>query len=218
MDEQTRADMAIPSSRKAGYEYLTAYKITVPIYDYTVAFCDRCSSFSRSPRFSLSHAHPQSAISPKFPPLSSPRTHDQMIQAARSGMQNIPEGYKQQGMKGYIKLAGVSRGSLEELLNDYLSYGRQHGMAIWEKQRVIREIGEIGAIWRILRATPALPDRPNFPDLPRDPEATTNLMITLINQANYMIDKLIISLKEKHAQKGGLTEELYRKRKETRGY
>jgi four helix bundle protein len=47
-----------------------------------------------------------------------------MIQAARSGMQNIIEGNKQQGMKGYIKLCGIARGSLEELLNDYLSFAR----------------------------------------------------------------------------------------------
>ncbi|MBU3979331.1 four helix bundle suffix domain-containing protein, partial [Patescibacteria group bacterium] len=60
------------------------------------------------------------------------------------------------------------------------------------------------------------PDSPNFPNLPKDPEKAVNLMITLINQANYLIDKLIISLKEKHMKEGGLTEELYRKRVEYR--
>jgi len=82
---------------KASYEYLLTYKITVPIYDYTVEFCDRCSPY----RPNLPH----------FPYLSSPRTHDQMVQAARSGMTNIPEGSKQNSLGGYIKLAGVSRGS-----------------------------------------------------------------------------------------------------------
>ena len=106
---------------RAGYEYLLAYKLTVPIYDYTVVFCDR------------------------WIPRSS-RTHDQMVQAARSGMQNILEGNKQQGLKGYIKLTGVSRGSLEELLKDYLSYARQRGISIWTKERTIREIGEIREI------------------------------------------------------------------------
>ena len=43
-------------------------------------------------------------------------------------------------------------------------------------------------------------------------------MITLVNQANYLVDRLIVSLKEKHMREGGLTEELYRKRKEYRGY
>lgn len=172
---------------KAGYEYLLAYKITVPIYDYSVKFADRFID-----RYS--------------------RTRDQVVQAARSGMQNISEGSKQQGMKGYIKLCGVARGSLEELLKDYQAYARQHQLKIWDKEKAIGEIREIREIWEIARATPTLPDHPDFPNLPDDPEAVINLMITLINQANYLIDKLIISLKEKHMRQGGLTEELYRKR------
>jgi four helix bundle suffix protein len=131
-------------------------------------------------------------------------------------MQNIPEGYKQQGISGYIKLAGVSRGSLEELLRDYHAYARQHGIVIYPKDRAIREIEEIGEIWRIIRGNPYLPDHPDFPDLPSDPEHAVNMMITIINQANYLIDKLIDSLKERHTKEGGLTEELYRKRKEFR--
>lgn len=91
---------------KAGYEYLLAYKLTIPIYDYAVEFCNRwISKYSR--------------------------THDQWVQAARSGTQNIPEGYKQQSLKGYIKLAGVSRGSLEELLKDCLAYARQNKLQVW---------------------------------------------------------------------------------------
>lgn len=172
---------------KAGYEYLLAYKITVPIYDYSVKFTDR---------FIDRHS----------------RTRDQMIQAARSGMQNISEGNKQQGMKGYIKLCGVAQGSLEELLKDYQAYARQQQLAIWPKEKSSKKIREIGKIWEIIRATPSLPNHPNLPDLPDDPEVVVNLMITLINQANYLIDKLITSLKKKHMRQGGLTEELYRKR------
>lgn len=175
------------SKTKAKYEYLLAYKITVPIYDLTTEFCDQ------------------------YIPRNS-RTHDQMIQAARSGMQNILEGSMQQGMKGYIKLAGVSRGSLEELLKDYLSYARQNKITIWSKEKSIREIREIGEIWKILKSTPTLPNSPNFPNLPDGPKKAVNLMITLIHQANYLVDRLIISLKEKHMKQGGLTEELYRKR------
>lgn len=177
--------------RKAGYEYLLAYKVTVPIYDYTVVFCDR-------------------SIDRFF------RTRDQMIQAARSGMQNISEGNKQQGMKGYIKLAGVARGSLEELLKDFLAFARQRKIEIWPKEKVIREIREVGEIWRILKGSPTLPDSPNFPDLPKDLIKQVNMMITLIYQANYLLDRLIVSLKEKHMKEGGLTEELYRKRVEYR--
>ncbi len=178
--------------KKAGYEYLLAYKLTVPIYDYTVEFCRRWIDYKS-------------------------RTKDQMEQAARSGMQNILEGNKQQGLSGYIKLSGVSRGSLEELLKDYLAYARQNRLEVWEKERVIREIRETEEIWEILKR-PYLPDNPNFPDLPTDKEQAVNLMITLINQANYLIDKLIVSLKEKHKKEGGLSEKLYSERKKFRGY
>jgi restriction system protein len=178
--------------KKAGYEYLTAYKITVPIYDLTVEFCNKhISKFSR--------------------------THDQMVQAARSGMQNILEGNQQEGMKGYIKLSGIARGSLEELLKDYHAFLRQRRMDLWGRERVIREIREIREIWQVIKSNPTLPDSPNFPKLPHDPEKAANIMITLINQANYLIDKLVLSLKDKHMKEGGLTEELYRKRKEYRG-
>lgn len=95
--------------KMAGYEYLLAYKITVPIYDYTVVFCKKYRGL-----------------------LSSPRTYDQMVQAARSGNSNIPEGNQQASLEGYIKLTGVNRASLEELLKDFLSFARQNKVEIWE--------------------------------------------------------------------------------------
>lgn len=179
--------------KKAGYEYLLAYKITVPIYDYTVEFCNRW-------------------IDRKS------RTNDQMVQAARSGMQNISEGYVQEGIKGYIKLSGIARGSLEELLKDYMAFARQNNLSIWPKEKAIRDIGDIGVIWDIIRNNKTLPDIPNFPSLPDNKEKTVNLMITLVNQANYLLDKLIPAIKERHRTHGGLTEELYRERKKYRGY
>jgi len=179
----------INQKSKAGYEYLLAYKVTVPIYDYTVEFCKR--------------------------DIKSFRTKEQMEQAARSGMQNILEGNQQEGMKGYIKLTGIARGSLEELLKDYAAFLRQNKFRIWEI-RETREIKELGEIWKILKQTLTLPDIPNFPNLPDSPEKAANLLVTLINQANYIIDKLVVSLKEKHMKDGGLTEELYRKRIEYR--
>lgn len=190
---------------KASYEYLLAYKITVPIYDYTVEFCNRCSPY-----------HPNLPDHPNFPNLSSPRTHDQMVQAARSGMTNIPEGSKQNSLGGYIKLAGVSRGSFEELLRDFLAYARQHKIPIWPREEAIRKIREIGEIWEIVRQNPTLPDSPNFPNLPDPPDQAVNLMITLINQANYLTDKLIKSLEEKHAREGGFNETLLKRRLEYR--
>ncbi len=185
---------------KAGYEYLLAYKITVPIYDYTIIFCNRAVGKSF----------------PQFLPLSSTRTYDQMVQSARSGMTNILEGSKQKSLAGYIKLTGVARGSLEELLKDYYAYARQHHLAIWAKEKAIREIREIRLIWDILKKFPTLPDSPKFPDLPNQPEIATNLMITLTHQANYLIDKLITSLEAKHTREGGFSEKLLKKRLEYR--
>lgn len=177
--------------RKAGYEYLLAYKITVPIYDYAVEFCRRwIDKFSR--------------------------THDQMVQAARSSTQNLAEGYTQQSLASYIKLAGVARGSLEELLKDYLAYARQNRLAVWPEERCKREIGEIREIWEILRKYPYLPNNPNLPPLPKEREKALNLLITLINQANYLIDQLIESLKEKHMKEGGFSENLLKRRLEFR--
>lgn len=198
-------DNSFSQPRQAGYQYLLAWKITIPIYDYTVEFCNRSSPY-----------YPHPSNQPKFPPLSSTRTYDQMVQAARSGMTNIPEGATQESLASYIKLTGVTRGSLEELLKDILSYARQHKIPIWPKERAIREISEIGEIWEILKATPTLPGSPNFPDLPNDPEKAVNLMITLINQANYLIDKLLLSLEEKHKREGGFSEKLLKKRLEYR--
>jgi four helix bundle suffix protein len=139
-----------------------------------------------------------------------------MTQAARSGTANILEGAKQNSLAGYIKLSGVSRGSLEELLKDFLAYARQHGIAVWPKEEAVGKIGEIREIWEIIRKNPTLPDSPNFPDLPHQPEIAVNLMITLIHQANYLIDRLIKSLEEKHAREGGYSENLLKKRLEYR--
>lgn len=176
---------------KAGYEYLLAYKITVPIYDYTVEFCDHyIGKFSRN--------------------------YEQMTQAGRSGMQNISEGNKEKSLENYIKLTGIARGSQEELLKDFLAFARQRKIPVWPKDRVKREIREIGVIWEILRKTPYLPDSPNFPPLPNNPEQAVNLMITLINQANYLIDKLLASLENKFIREGGFREKLFQKRREFR--
>lgn len=87
-------------SKKAGYEYLLAYKITVPIYDYTLAFCKRC----QSPNFS------------NFAELSSSRTFDQMVQAARSGNTNIPEGNQQKRLAQSLEGKFVEQGGFRENL------------------------------------------------------------------------------------------------------
>ncbi|MBI2420860.1 MAG: hypothetical protein HYV38_02140, partial [Candidatus Levybacteria bacterium] len=65
-----------------------------------------------------------------------------------------------------------------------------------------------------IKKNPALPSQPNFPSLPSDKSKAINLLITLIKQANYLIDRLIESLKEKHTKEGGFNENLLRKRLE----
>lgn len=176
-DIKTRNTKAGLSTGKAGYEYLLAYKVTVPIYDYTVEFCRRWIDYKS-------------------------RTKDQMEQAARSGMVNIAEGNKQKSLASYIKLVGVAIGSQEELLRDYHAYARQHHLPIWDKGKA-REIREVREVWEILRRTPTLPDSPNFPNLPDSPKLAVNLMITLVNQANYLLQKLADSLEQKHTREGG---------------
>ena len=181
------------SKKKAGYEYLLAYKITVPIYDYTVIFCKRHRNL-----------------------LSSTRTFDQMVQASRSGNSNVPEGNQQASLEGYIKLTGVSFASLEELLKDYLSFARQNKIPVWGKDEVVRNVREVRLVWEILKRYPTLPDFPNFPDLPYSLTAAVNLMITLVNQAIYLQKKLKISLERKFIEKGGFRENLFRRRLERR--
>lgn len=179
------------NNKKAGYEYLLVYKLTVPIYDLTVEFTkEYLSQFSR--------------------------TVDQMVQAARSGMQNILEGNQQESLAGYIKLCGVARGSLEELLKDYSSFARQNKIETFSKDKCLREIREMGVIWEIIKNNPFLPDNPDFPNIPNNKTKAVNLMISLVNQANYLLDRLVASLKEKHMKEGGFNEELYRNRIEYR--
>jgi len=104
-----------------GYEELESYKMAEIAFDGTVFFCDRFISI-RS------------------------RTHDQMVQAARSGKQNIVEGsvLSATSKKMEIKLVGVARGSLEELKKDFHDFLRGRGLPIWDKNepraRTIRGI------------------------------------------------------------------------------
>lgn len=179
------------NKKKAGYEYLLAYKITIPIYDYTVEFCQRYRNL-----------------------LSSTRTFDQMVQAGRSGSHNIPEGNQQASLEGYIKLTGVNLASLEELLKDFLAFARQNKIPVWGREETVRMVREIGKVWEIIKKTPTLPDTPNFPDLPNSLPQAVNLMITLVNQAVYLQKKLQKSLEEKFVREGGFRENLFKKRME----
>lgn len=88
---------------RPGYEYLSAYILGKVIQDLTVQFCNRYISYKS-------------------------RTHDQMVQAARSNSQNVAEGFSNPSLKGYIKLAGIAYGSNEELTKDYQDFLRQRNL------------------------------------------------------------------------------------------
>lgn len=106
-----------------GYKNLASYILATIIYDLTVEFC-------------------QGFIDPKS------RTKDQMEQAARLGKQNIAEGYTFQSLEGYIKLLGVSKGSIKELVADYEDFLRQRKLEIWPKDcRRVRVFREFRAVW-----------------------------------------------------------------------
>ncbi len=95
-------------SKHGGYRQLKSFQIAQLVYDVTVRFCD-CYIDRRS------------------------RTHDQMVQAARSGVQNIAEGSQASGTskKMEMKLTNVARASLEELRLDYEDFLRQRGLPQW---------------------------------------------------------------------------------------
>lgn len=174
----------VPVSRP-GYEYLSAYMLGKIIQDLTIVFCNRYIDYKS-------------------------RTHDQMVQAARSNSQNIAEGYSNPSLKGYVKLAGIAYGSNEELTKDYQDFLRQRNLLIWEKDsEKVRGFREFRAVW--VSSTSL-----NTPKLPNNPTEAANMMLTFCNLEGFLLKKLVTSLLEKHEKEGGLTEELYRKRVEYR--
>ncbi len=163
-----------------GYKALPFFKQAEIIYDFTVEFVKRYIDYKS-------------------------RTKDQMEQAARSGKQNIPEGYMQKSLEGRIKLLGVSRGSFEELLNDYLDFLRQKGLELWrmEDSRA-REVRKL-----------VYNDYNNYNHYKTyisDPETSANAMICLINQTNRLLDQKLRWLEEKFVKEGGFRENLFKKR------
>lgn len=140
------------------------------------------------------------------------RTHDQMLQAARSGKQNIVEGRadSQSSAEMEIKLYGVAQGSLHELLNDYEDFMRTRNILFWNNNhpRYIR-----------LREVCAQNNDTNFymalaPKL--NDEEFCNLMLTLLHQTISMLGKLIELAKQDFLQNGGIKEQMYKARIEYR--
>jgi four helix bundle suffix protein len=148
-----------------------------------------------------------------------------MIQAARSGRQNIAEGSRASGTskKTEIKLVNVARASLEELLLDFEDFLRQRKMEVWKKEDA--DALKARAFLRSLDLTDRTdgtdhqPDRKDLSDRTlNDPERFANLMLCLIHQTNYLLDCQIKVLEKDLLEKGGFTENLYHKRREYRGF
>ena len=166
------------------YHELESYQNSVVIFDATSDFC-------------------------QWYLKKSDRTVDQMIQAARSGKQNIIEGCLASGISSEteIKLVGVARASLEELLEDYRDYLRVHRLPLWEKddQRIMQ-------IRQLARQKNKTYETYKSYFLPNNAELFCNTAISLIHQTNYLLDRQLKSLADSFAEKGGLRERMYNAR------
>lgn len=171
-----------------GYRSLRSFQTAEIIFDATVAFCER-------------YINPRS------------RTHDQMVQAARSGRQNIAEGSRAAATSGQmeLRLVNVARSSLDELLLDYEDYLRQKGQQQWDKDGPqalkVRAVGK-GQAPKIRDYAPWLQHK--------DPAVIANCVICLIHQANYLLDNQVRSLEQRFIQEGGYREQLGAARREER--
>jgi len=167
-----------------GYESLLSFQKARIVYDGTVKFCERFLK-------------------------KSDRTYDQMVQAARSGKQNILEGSQASGTSKEmeIKLTNVARASLEELLEDYRDYLRVRNALLWQKDSkealFVRKLGAKKdtpyASYKIYIET-------------RTAEVVANILICLIHQTNYLLDQQIRQLEAAFVKEGGLRERMTRAR------
>lgn len=166
---------------RPGYEWLAAYQLGKVIQDLTVEFCGQWISVKS-------------------------RTHDQMVQAARSNPQNVAEGYTAESLKSYIFLVGVAHGSNEELTKDFQDFLRQKNLPIWPKEHPkVREFRAFRARWETQNTL-------NTPQLPQNPEQAANMLLTFCQMEGFLLKRLAESLKKKHETEGGFTENLYKKR------
>ena len=175
--------------RRGNYKKLLSYQKTEVIFEMTYYFC---------------HHYLQRGD----------RTIDQMVQAARSGKQNIVEGCAASATsnKTEIKLVSVAKASLQELLEDYEDYLRTRGHRQWEEGSK-----ELEAMRRLGREHN---DAPFFMNLvqTRPPETIANMVIVLIKQADYLLFRQLQRLADDFVEEGGFSERMMRIRKTKRGY
>jgi len=167
-----------------GYKNLLSYQKAEIIYDGTIYFTKRFFE--------------------KYD-----RTIDQMVQAARSGKQNIVEASMASGTSKEmeIKLTNVARASLEELLIDYQDFLRTNKLPLWDKEHILAQR---------LRELNKIPDT-TYETFKKaieneSPEICANAMIGLIRVASFLLQKQIKSLEKTFLEEGGLRERMTRAR------
>jgi four helix bundle suffix protein len=194
-----------------GYRKLKSFQVAQLAYDVTVRFCDRYIE-KRS------------------------RTHDQMVQAARSGVQNIAEGSQASGTskKTELKLTNVARASLEELRLDYEDFLRQRGLPLWAREDARRaeliarrpataddvaawaravhdgQDGRRGQCGRGQARQESIESTVSTKSI--YPEISANGALALIMVACSLLNRQIASLERAFVEEGGFTERLYRVR------
>ncbi len=166
------------------YRELLSYQKAEVVYDITFRFCKQFLS-------------------------RGDRTIDQMVQAARSGKQNIAEGSAASGTSKEmeLKLTGVARASLEELLIDYQDFLRVRELPIWDKDSkealFVRRLGNKPHVtYESYR--PIIETRPA--------EVVANIAICLIHQTNYLLDQQLRRLEQDFIAHGGLRERMTKAR------
>lgn len=171
-----------------GYQDLLSYRKSLIVYDATVHFCKRFLD-------------------------KRDRTVEQMIQAARSGKQNIIEGSMASGTSKEmeIKLMNVARASLEELLEDYRDFLRTNDGLLWDKNSeqamFVRKLGrKDDESYTTYKSY--LESRPG--------DVVANIIVCLIHQANYLLDQQIRQLEQAFLKEGGLRERMTRARLDAR--
>ena len=178
-----------------GYRDTASFQTATLIYDATVWFCE------------------------KFLDARS-RTGDQMVQAARSGRQNIAEGSRAAATSSQteLRLVNVARASLEELLLDYEDFLRHRRLLAWAPDSVeAMAVRRVPQEFRKVQPDPANPS--DLSDQERsalyspwlehaDPAIRANALICLIHQANFLLDRQIAALERAFVEDGGYSEQL----------
>jgi len=200
--------------KHGGYRKLKTFQLAQIVYDITVRFTRRyVDGWSR--------------------------TRDQMVQAARSGVQNIAEGSQVSGTskKGEMKLTGVARASLEELRVDYEDFLRHRKLPLWDRSDPRRkslvdarcDSADEVAEWVKQVRNGQVPKpharsvRSNAASIPSIssikstyPEITANAVLILLGVACSLLDRQLKAQGEAFKKEGGFTEYLYRTRKRIR--